>query len=121
MRACIAIVSHGTDPDPLISDTPHSGAILNDIAHVTPDEVEAILASLSEKSSLLDFEPTSVLKSACRVFSHIIVRPANLSVSNGTFPAKFKMADITPSSEKIGLDDSDFENYCSISNLNTIS
>ena len=83
---------------------------------MTLDEVETILDSMFGKSLPLDFILTSVIKLACRVFSHIIAVPADLSFSHGTFLAKFKTAQITPLLKKFVLDYSDSANYRPISN-----
>ena len=74
---------------------------------------------MSDKSSPLDFVLTSVLKRDSDTFSYIIARLANLPFAQGTFPAKFKTAQITPLLKKIVLDESDPATYRPISNLNT--
>ena len=98
-------------PDPLMSDPPHVGLALSNLTIVSPDEFEVILSSMSGKSSPLDFVPTSVLKTDCDTFSHVIAQLANLSFMYGIFPAKFETAQVTPLLKKIGLGDSNPANY----------
>ena len=51
----------------------------------------------------------------------IIARLANLSLEHATFPAKFKIAQVTPLLKKQGIDTRDPSSYRPISNLNTVS
>ena len=74
-----------------------------------------------DKSSNMDFCPTSLLKSCQAVFTIIIARLANLSFTGGLFPSKFTLAQVTPLIKKAGLDRDDPSNYRPISNLNNIS
>ena len=86
----------------------------------TPLEVSKLLHSMPGKSSPLDFIPTSLLKSCSDTFSILIAHLANLSFSQGVFPSKFKLAQISPLLKKPGLSKSDPSNFRPISNLNTI-
>jgi hypothetical protein len=88
---------------------------------VTASEVFKILTSIPAKTSVLDFVPTSVLKSCCPLFSELIAHLANLSFSNGVFPSKFKHASVSPILKKPNLDPTLPINYRPISNLNNIS
>ena len=88
---------------------------------MTDTEVERLIGLMSAKSSPLDFVPTSVIKACRGTFAHIIARLANLSFDHATFPARFKMAQVTPLIKKYGLDKNDHGNYRPISNLNTVS
>ena len=63
---------------------------------VTPDEVKKLLSGIPGKSCPLDFIPTSLIKSCSGVFSELISRLANLSFTEGCFPAMFKQAIVTP-------------------------
>jgi len=54
-------------------------------------------------------------------FSELIAYLANLSISQGTFPPKFKLASVTPLLKKSGLDPTVSANFRPISNLNNIS
>ena len=56
-----------------------------------------------------------------KTFAHVITRLVNLSFEHATFPAKFKMASVTPLLKKHGLDATDPASYRPISNLNTVS
>ena len=117
IRDRIAAALGSTAPDPLMSHQQHTGATRNDITLVTQSEVEAILTSISGKSSPLDFVPTSLLKSASGLFSRIIARLTSFSFGQGNFPAKFKTAQFTPLLKKIDMDDADTANYRSIFNI----
>ena len=70
---------------------------------VTPAEVSKLLQSMSNKSSQLDYIPTSLLKSCADIFSILISHLANLSFTQATFPSKFKLALISPLLKKPGL------------------
>ena len=121
IKAAIHPVLTNTEFDPLESDLPHGGPQLAVFKPVTADEVEMLLGSMPEKSSPLDFLPTSLIKSCRSSFAHIIARLANLSFEHATFPAKFKTAQVTPLLKKQGLDTRDPSSYRPISNLNTVS
>jgi len=73
------------------------------------------------KSSPVDFIPTSIIKNCSLTFSAIIARLANLSFSEGIFPASFKVASVTPLLKKPSLDSANVANFRPISNLNNIS
>ena len=77
-------------------DPPHCGIFLDSLLLVTPDEVLKILQSCSNKSSPMDYIPTSLLLACKPIFSHLICRLANLSFTQGCFPSSFKLASITP-------------------------
>jgi len=99
----------------------HFGPKLDDLPPVTPDEVKKLLSSIPGKSCPLDFIPTSLIKSCSNVFSDIISTLANLSFTEGRFPAAFKQAIVTPLLKKPDINESDPANYRPISNLNNIS
>ena len=67
---------------------------------VHPAEVSQLLRSMSNKSSPLDYIPTSLLKSCGTTFSILILHLANLSSTQATFPSKFKLALISPLHKK---------------------
>ena len=69
----------------------------------------------------LGFIPSSLIKLCSNVFSDIIFKLANLSFTEGRFPAAFKQAIVTPLLKKPDLNKSDPANYRPISNLNNIS
>ena len=75
---------------------------------------------MSNKSSPLDYIPTSLLKSCTCTFSHLISNLANPSFPRATFSTSFKLALISPLLKKPGLSKSDPSNFRPISNLNTI-
>ena len=94
-------------PSPFDFDQPHAADLLSDFAPVTPAEVARLLQSMSNKSSQLDYIPTSLLKSCADTFSLLISHLANLSFSQATFPTDFKLALISPLLKKPGLSKSD--------------
>ena len=69
----------------------------------------------------MDIIPTSLILCCQAVFSDIIAHLANLSFSEGRFPAIFKQASVTPLLKGRSLDKSVPSNYRPISNLNFIS
>jgi len=73
------------------------------------------------KSSPLDVLPCQLLKSCAHVFAPAIARLANLSRQTGTFPARYKTAQVLPLLKKAGLDSSLPANYRPIPNLSTVS
>ena len=107
-------------PSPFDFDQPHRNELLSDFTPVTPAEVSKLLQSMSNKSSQLDYIPTSLVKSCADTFSIIISHLANLSFTQATFPSKFKLALISPLLKKPGLPKSELSNFRPISNLNTI-
>ena len=107
-------------PSPFDFDKPHKNELLSDFTPVTPAEVSKLLQSMSNKSSQLDYIPTSLVKSCADTFSIIISHLANLSFTQATFLSKFKLALISPLLKKPGLPKSELSNFRPISNLNTI-
>ena len=103
-------------PDPI-----YLGEPLDSVTDVTADEVLKLISSMPSKSSSVDFIPTSLIKLCPLVFSEIIATLANLSFSQGIFPAKFKEASVVPLLKKPSLDPDNPANYRPISNLNNIS
>lgn len=95
-------------------------SLFSSLEPVTHTEVSNLLMRLPNKTSPLDYVHTSVLKSCSAVFAPLIARLANLSFSEGYFPAQFKLAQVTPLLKKAGLDVGDPANYRPISNLNTV-
>ena len=85
------------------------------------DEVRRLITSMPSKSSSVDIFPTSLLKLCPSVFSEIIATLVNLSFAEGIFPAKFKVAAVTPLLKKPSLDTGNPSSYRPISNLNNIS
>ena len=103
-------------PDSIVSDF-----YVDFISSVTSDEVLKLLSSCCDKSSPMDFVPTSLLNSSSCSFSELITMLANLRFSQGQFPAAFKSASITPLLKKPGLYKSAPANCRPISNINNIS
>ena len=105
---------------PFDFDQPRSKELLSDLTPVTLAEVSKLLQSMSNKSSQLDYIPTSLVKSCADTFSILIPHLANHSFSQATFPSKFKLALISPLLKKSDPPKSELLNFRPISNLNTI-
>ena len=119
LKESISLKLRGS-PSPFDFDQPHRNELLSDFMPVTPAEVSKLLQSMSNKSSQLDYIPTSLVKSCADTFSIIISHLANLSFTQATFPSKFKLALISPFLKKPGLPKSEISNFWPILNLNTI-
>ena len=79
-----------------IPDLPFNDTPLDTFLSVIPSEVLKLINKSSNVSSSIDFIPTSLIKSCSTVFSEIISNLANLSITQGTFPLKLKLAQVTP-------------------------
>ena len=99
----------------------HTGPAFDTPSPVSPKEVLGILNLIPDKSSPLDFIPTSLLKSCSGVFSVLISNLASLFFLQETSPTLLKSAQVTPILKKPGLPSTDPANFCPISNLNNIS
>ncbi len=88
-----------------------SSVRLDTLAVTSEAEVAVIIAKLPNKSSPLDYIHTSVLKACSDVLTPLISRLANLSFTDGRFPDRFKVAQVTPLIKKEGLDSNDPANY----------
>ena len=104
-----------------IPDLPLTGTPLDTFPFVTPSEVLKLINKSSNKSSSMDFIPTSLIKSCFTVFSAIISNLANVSISQDSLPLKSNLTQVTPLLRKPGLDKNTSSNYRPISNLNNIS
>ena len=104
-----------------IPDLPFTGTPFDTFPSVTPAEVLKLINKSSNKSSSMDFILTSKIKSCSTVFSEIIFNLANLAISQGSCPLKFKLAQVTPLLKKSGLNKNTPSNYRPISYLNKIS
>jgi len=88
----------------LFVSRPHIGPQLAAFQPVAVNEVRKLLASIPCKTSPLDVLPCSLLKDCSDVFAPVIARLANMSLQAGTFPARFKLAQVLPLPKKAGLD-----------------
>ena len=86
IAASIHLKLIGCTLDPFKYDHCYTGLPLDDLTHVSDDEVRKILTEMPAKSSPMDFIPSSMLKSCSPVFTPIIARLANLSFKDGFFP-----------------------------------
>ena len=75
----------------------------------------------SSSSCPLDCIPTWLLKASVNELVPSITHIVNLSLLSGIFPARYKVARVTPLIKKPGLDAENLSNYHPISNLNFIS
>ena len=115
LRESISLKLRG-NPSPFDFGQPHSNELLSDFTPVTPAEVSKLLQSMSNKSSQLDYIPTSLVKSCADTFSILISH----LFTQATFPSKFKLALISPLLKKPSLPKSELSNFRPISNWNTI-
>ena len=121
IKAAIQIRLANSQTDPLQSDPVYHGPLLSTLPAPSVDEVRKLICSMPAKSSPLDSIPTSVLKSCVELFAPLIARLAGLCFEEGVFPARYKMACVTPLLKKKGLDSDNVANYRPISNLHTTS
>ena len=119
-KAKIAALKATLTSNPPRAQTAQVHSSLDSLTETSVTEVAKLISWLPNKSSPLDYIHTSILKSCSDVFSPLIARLANLSFSEGRFPDRFKVAQVTPLIKKEGLDVNDPANYRPISNLNTI-
>jgi len=103
IKSSVAARLSGFHPSAKFPNSIVSGFSVDFIPSVTSDEVLKLLSSCSDKSSPMDFVPTSLLKSCSSTFSELITMLANLSFSQGQFPAAFKSASATPLVKNSGL------------------
>ena len=84
LKDSIALKLQGS-PTPFDFDLPHSGEVLSDFTPVTPAEVSQLLRPMLNKSSPLDYIPSSLLESCVETFSTLISHLANLFSNQATF------------------------------------
>jgi hypothetical protein len=89
-------------------------------AELTENEIEKLISQLQTKSCELDVLPTKVLKQFLNELLPTITRLVNLSLTQGVFPTKWKMAVVRPLLKKSGLE-LIFANYRPVSNLTFLS
>jgi len=107
---------------PASSNLPHSGLRFSAIAPITAaGEVLKLLHSVPSKSFHTDTILTQLLLAVADMFSEITAHLANLSSTDGRFPAKFKVSIHTPLLKSDQLDRTAPSSYRPLSNLNFIS
>ena len=99
----------------------HAGSPPVTFTDVTTAEVLKLLCSLPNKSLPRDILLTPLLKSCADVFAPLITHLMKHSFAEGTFPKLFKTAQVLPLLKKPGPDCTNLDNFCPISNFNTIS
>ena len=97
------------------------GESLSFFSDTNTAEILKLIHSLPNKTSPLDPVPISIIKKLSSIFCPILVRLANLSFQEGTFPDTFKTAQVLPLLKKSNLDPDNPANYRPISNLSTFS
>ena len=70
----------------------------------TADEVTTIIKGMKTKSCELDFLPMSLLKKALPYVIDTVTNIMNVSLEQGVFPDRWKMAIIRPMLKKLGLE-----------------
>ena len=63
---------------------------------LSSDSIESMIGSMSNSTSLLDPIPTKLLKKCLDILVEPITSIVNKSLSEGKFPEKWKMANVTP-------------------------
>jgi hypothetical protein len=77
--------------------TPRScNVIMDDFTPVTVDEMTRLIKLLPPKSCPLDCMPTLLLKAFVDALAPLLTLLANMSLTSGQFPAKYKVGRVTP-------------------------
>ena len=84
-----------------------------------PAEINKVILSLNNKASHISTYPSKILKYASDVISPILCIIVNMSLENGIFPDKLKVARVVPIHK--GGDFSDVNNYRPVSVLPILS
>ena len=121
MKDTIASRLAGLIHNPFVFDDAHCGPLAHGIHSGHTRWSGETAQRHAAKSSPMDFVPTPVLKKCEGVFEPLIARFANMSFSQGRFPAQFKLAQVSPLLKKAGMDVNNPASFRPISNLNTIS
>ena len=88
---------------------------------VMPADVSKLIHDVPNKQSWLDPLPMWLLKECSDLLSPFLTALCNTSLRNGTVPALFKTAVVTPLIKKSSMDVNKLQNYRPISNLSFIS
>ena len=88
---------------------------------VSQETVYKLLVSAKPVSSIADPITTKLLKESASIFTPILTRMVNLSLSTSTFATSWKEAIVKPLIKKISLDKDILNHYRPISNLSFIS
>lgn len=91
---CIRSSTSGS-PAPTFSIVP-PGVGLSSFAALSTTDVSAAIAALPDKSSAADALPAQVLKSVADLLAPFLAHLFSRSLDTGRFPARFKVAFITP-------------------------
>ena len=87
---------------------------------VTVQDISRTLGCYPNKQCAIDPVPTQLVKSL-PVFSEILTKLVNASLSTSRFPATHKHALVTPVLKKTSMDPAQLTNYRPISNLSFVS
>ena len=96
IRSAIDQQLEGKQPDTIRANIPFIGKLLSRLEPVLHTEVKQMLDVMTGKSSPCDFILMTLLKDCSGVLANIIVRLANLSFAESSFPIQFKTAQVTP-------------------------
>jgi hypothetical protein len=110
--------SQHAPPPPL--QQPNASTIFHQLELTLVSEVSKLIMRLPNITYPLDFIHTSIIKSCSDVMVPLIAQLVNLSFSEGRFPSKFRLAQISPVLKKADLDKNNPVKYRSISNWNNI-
>ena len=67
-----------------------------DIPEINTGEIISVISSLSNSAAGYDEMPASIMKQLIPCFVHPLTFLINKSISQGTFPDKFKIAKVLP-------------------------
>jgi hypothetical protein len=93
------------------------GSLMDNFMTTTPEQIDRMINSSSNKSCSLDPVPTEIIKKCSDLLSPFISEIFNRSLIEGHLPKCQKIANIVPHLKKHGLDESEFKNYRPVSNL----
>ena len=100
---------------------PNTREVLQNLTHVTDDEVHRLVLSAPCKSSELDPIPISLVKDCIDILVTPILSLVNLSLSEGCFPSHFKSALLSPLLKKPTFNKDDMKHYWPVSDLSFLS
>ena len=89
---------------------------MNNFLPVSIKELQHLISSMNNKSSLLDPAPVSLIKECSDMIFPILQLIVNKSFEEAEIPCHLKQTTITPIIKGLGLDPENIKNYGSISN-----
>ena len=94
---------------------------LDSFSTASEEEIRRLIMASPNKSCDLDPIPTPLVKSCIDILITPITSIVNLSLLEGTFPALFKTAHVSPLLKKPTLSKDEMKNYRPVSNLSFLS